>query len=488
MAKGWKMAKAKMMAKAKEMAKAKQMAKAKKMTNGNKLVDGATMPDGDKPAGADNLPDGADNLPNGADKPTDADKPNDVGGAIDSDDMPGGDKMSEGTDKPDSADKPVDGDAIADKSDGNKPDGGDESTNGDTMPEGADEPAGSDKPTDGNNVTGDADKVADDGDDTDGKRPSTAPLTTFHLFPLLPTELRIAIWELCLPIRIIPMTVIVLGHRRHFPNPSPDRDPYELERHTLGRPPHLLKVCSESRRVVFSHRRHVQDPSDTEYDWLGQYSWFDPRTDFLFVDCDMFGVYRHIWEKVCRAMVCPAGKSDTKELVGVSLAKECSQYPVPSKLRDQVENSKGTVNSRGEFQPAHFTGITQKEWPIIMEEIWMSMTDEEAAQSGLFGVFCEPFRSFVDLRGGPMLKRLLDFKGWGPTGSDFNVIVERAKDRWAERKGEFRSRVPLLGGPKVGEESTDEDAEGYGESVILYPVVKVVWMNARRRRARPSTR
>ncbi|KAK1763828.1 hypothetical protein QBC33DRAFT_458518 [Phialemonium atrogriseum] len=77
---------------------------------------------------------------------------------------------------------------------------------------------------------------------------SSLPNNTFHKFPRLPPEIRRAIWELCLPCRVVEVDC-----------PSPYiTEPYRTcsfatTTTTNTRPPLISRVCCEAREVAFEH-------------------------------------------------------------------------------------------------------------------------------------------------------------------------------------------------------------------------------------------
>lgn len=115
----------------------------------------------------------------------------------------------------------------------------------------------------------------------------TTPISSFHLFGRLPTELRLHIWQYCLPYRVVeldyPLDTIVYSLDREGPDnllPSPCS-----LRHTTfqnGRPPLISRVCRESRGVAtrsggFITEYDTNRLSDTEWSSTFDYddSWED---------------------------------------------------------------------------------------------------------------------------------------------------------------------------------------------------------------------
>jgi hypothetical protein len=107
------------------------------------------------------------------------------------------------------------------------------------------------------------------------------PEPTFHLFSALPTELRLAIWRLSLPRRVIEVrtnTEIITPEGQTLP---PVRVGYPLCRTPL---PSIFRVCREGRGVVLESYRNCQGSafSAAEYE-PGVGSLFDPARDVVYL-------------------------------------------------------------------------------------------------------------------------------------------------------------------------------------------------------------
>lgn len=151
----------------------------------------------------------------------------------------------------------------------------------------------------------------------------------FPQFSLLPPEIRIQIWELCLPRRIIRVGDILTAHTNATratyryddydeddddnragtntntntnTNPGPGRRlllPGQAGSHlarTLSRPCAVAHVCGEARAVAARLRTPA---AALGMPWLGPAAWFDPRTDTLLLDSEGAALY---------CAVCPEGR------------------------------------------------------------------------------------------------------------------------------------------------------------------------------------
>lgn len=95
------------------------------------------------------------------------------------------------------------------------------------------------------------------------------PAVEFHLFPLLPSELRRAIWKYCLPRRVVELYAPSVENKlddcllpESFPNPQR---------------PVLTRVSREARYVV-CESGYILSRGGHRKNYCG---WFDPTTDIL---------------------------------------------------------------------------------------------------------------------------------------------------------------------------------------------------------------
>lgn len=112
---------------------------------------------------------------------------------------------------------------------------------------------------------------------------------TFHLFPLLPLEIRRMIWEFCLPYR-----VVEIDDPPHQCEWKPPRVcTLDTTRTTNTRPPAISRVSHEAREVAFRHggvygvvtgkgEKLEKDPKQPYY-WQYNFSnpWIQPGRDVL---------------------------------------------------------------------------------------------------------------------------------------------------------------------------------------------------------------
>jgi hypothetical protein len=126
----------------------------------------------------------------------------------------------------------------------------------------------------------------------------------FPQFASLPTELRAHIWELCLPRRLLPMSLFVECHThfyrtliRIYTDGALGKKLHEV----MGRTCHIETVCREARAVARSCRIYV---SQLDLPWLRDHPtiYFDHRTDTILIDCDVFIKDCEVWEEIRDAL------------------------------------------------------------------------------------------------------------------------------------------------------------------------------------------
>lgn len=143
-------------------------------------------------------------------------------------------------------------------------------------------------------------------------------MTEFHLFPNLPTELRLMIWEICLPSRIFELECPV--PRDIGPNDCilywPTRQNWQ--------PPVLARVCRESRTVALENG-FVDNMRYCP-------RWFCPTRDIpvqwtLPADIPDFGIQDDTYLTLDPFHY--ADELDTKRPIGLSARRVLELYPKP---------------------------------------------------------------------------------------------------------------------------------------------------------------
>lgn len=290
-----------------------------------------------------------------------------------------------------------------------------------------------------------------------------SPAASFPHFRHLPLELRLSIWELCLPSRFIPFSALILAHKNH--NHQPRR--YHalaavttLLRSLLARPCRISQVCRESRAAATARRQPVDALG---LQWLSApgtgNGWFDPRTDTVLLDCDVFRRYAAIWSELQQAL----GMTHTAAN-GPSAERACVRVGLGGELADWCKRHSDV---RGDE-----VGIRQQTWPVVMDKIWLSVKEDLASLEGRFGVFGEECGILVELGDEAQLKWVDEHPARHLyTGLDTPRLVRRALKQWKDIEDKVRALSREVG--FVGTEKEWRTA-----SFGPYPVIKVELMGA----------
>lgn len=112
----------------------------------------------------------------------------------------------------------------------------------------------------------------------------TAVDRNFHFFPLLPVELRLAIWHECLPYRVVELDYPYDDAAFCFLT-TPPCD-LGLTTRLNGRPPVISRVCRESRLVALEagnrHQTSLPPPPDAAWNSLNKMNtWLDRSRDSI---------------------------------------------------------------------------------------------------------------------------------------------------------------------------------------------------------------
>ncbi|KAK3898468.1 hypothetical protein C8A05DRAFT_37940 [Staphylotrichum tortipilum] len=247
----------------------------------------------------------------------------------------------------------------------------------------------------------------------------------FLPFPRLPTELRLLIWDLCLPpTRLIPMSLLALAHQHHQPG-EPPLDPPTLAqlRSKLLQPTPIALVCHEAYRAAYAQRKPIGSLGLPWLEAVGDGAFFDPRFDTVVVDCDVLGHYAEPWGELCTVL-----GLERKGGVGVAVRRQAVEFPKPD-VREEVPRE------------GHGLG------PVVMGDMMLRVTDAEAAQGGSFGMFGEGRVTVFDLSSAVDRKRLdglMEFHhGISMVRIGYYVVnVEKELETFKDLREKFR----VLGG------------------------------------------
>ncbi|KAK4233743.1 hypothetical protein C8A03DRAFT_19228 [Achaetomium macrosporum] len=242
---------------------------------------------------------------------------------------------------------------------------------------------------------------------------------TFPQFARFPSEIRCMVWELYLPTRIIPMSVMHVAFTSYQRASDGGVKPAvkEMLRKFMPTSSHISKVCRESYALAHSCHRRAEDCS---MPWLGEKTWFDPRTDTIFIDCDIFRGYHEVWKAVQRGLLLPSAARGQRFQIAVSsnLAKRIGPGLELPKLQD--DDGDGGIVRSGPLA-------------VVMDRVSLFLTKDEAAALGLFGPSVEHSipKTLVDVCGDSrQLGRLASVTERVMDGRKIETIVERVSKDW----------------------------------------------------------
>ncbi|KAL2167879.1 hypothetical protein VTG60DRAFT_666 [Thermothelomyces hinnuleus] len=316
----------------------------------------------------------------------------------------------------------------------------------------------------------------DDPPSTTTKTTTTTTTTTFPQSRLLPPELRFTIWELCLPQRIIPLSILVLAHEQHTAatstttnkeNHQASPEENRLIRSTLARPTLIAHITRESRAVALSLRRPAAQALGLprlDAGGGGGGGWLDPCTDTFLVDCDVAGVYASLWARWRSELLL--------------LAERRCRFRVGVRNGETGRCWAFFGGGVGEAGPGGIVRV-----PVVVLEVALYMTPAEACASGLFGLLGEGCGVFIDLRDEGQLERLFAVQGKRLWGRNLRSAVQRAGTRWrkcGKRVGRWPVATEAASQGPAGLEGTlslPDRTWSAAPDVDLYPVVQVQWFD-----------
>lgn len=200
----------------------------------------------------------------------------------------------------------------------------------------------------------------------------------FHLFPKLPTELRLHIWRLCLPHRVTELD-----------NPTPEglwdeKQPICQLRHTSivnGSAPVIARVCHESRGIAYQANANSYESLHTDfYKAMSPFDmfdcptaesdyWMDPDRDAVHLNYSPgYGwiAYSHDFGNPFRTLAFFAARNGGN----VSF----------------MEGWLGWLRSDPKSEEALKDLERVENWLVVLRVVIIHLEDRAAAQTGLFGL------------------------------------------------------------------------------------------------------
>ncbi|KAL2193879.1 hypothetical protein P885DRAFT_80887 [Corynascus similis CBS 632.67] len=186
---------------------------------------------------------------------------------------------------------------------------------------------------------------------------------TFPQFTKLPPEIRAMIWELCLPKRLIRLSSLVIANSHHYyPEVALDPTIEKLLKFVFSRKCIISQVCRESRAVATLCRVPVVK---LDLPWLGCSSWFDPRTDTLILDCDVFWSHKSLWLQLRKVLFPGHG---TTNRVRLAVVKDLGNWYFNHLARITVDPDQEFRKGEEDLLPP----IRQTSWPVEMKEVYLN--------------------------------------------------------------------------------------------------------------------
>ncbi|KAJ5875583.1 uncharacterized protein N7473_012930 [Penicillium subrubescens] len=215
----------------------------------------------------------------------------------------------------------------------------------------------------------------------------------FHFFSQLPTELRLAIWRICLPNRVVEIDYPwdeggVFG-------PDPPSCKLQQTTNLNRRAPTISRVCHESRLVAFEvgHFRK-KDSTLEEVPWISNIcvnkTWIDPSRDIIHLN----------WTPAYSAGY--YGDGSALDYLAWTAAKARGG----SFMFDYLDNY-----FDGDVDIGERIGALRKlqNGVIVMRIIVVHTTFENAVKTGLFGLLGDACIQLVDISDETRLNAFFDF-------------------------------------------------------------------------------
>ncbi|KAI0517864.1 hypothetical protein F5B22DRAFT_654615 [Xylaria bambusicola] len=228
-----------------------------------------------------------------------------------------------------------------------------------------------------------------------GRRSKSKPLTSFHKFPLLPIELQLMIWNLCLPRRSIEVY-----------------DESQLCFRKAGcHPPLISQVCRTSRNEA------LLGAGWKPWGFCEQLIWFDEKTDTIKLPAiyvPRYGYYS-INEDSLGGPGPELYRVLSTEETPILINLRCLVNRAGYKAFTPYDNSYEHDDFGGDLLPIYSPPFEQLAWMICqrpqkrslsIRDITLRLTHQAACECGLFGLFAEQNPTHLSLFDKNMMRRL----------------------------------------------------------------------------------
>lgn len=256
----------------------------------------------------------------------------------------------------------------------------------------------------------------------------------FAFFPILPAELRLAIWRECLPHRVVELDSPEKEAAFWFL----DSPPCELRQTTRanGRPPVISRVCRESRLVALEaggrHQNSLPAPPKAA-------AWGSVSTRNSWVDRSRDSVHLN-WTPAYE----PYYWSDGSALH--YLAWKAAHTLGGSFMFDYLDESFDLDVDLEKRLPA----LQQvSHWVVVMRIIVVHARFETAAKTGLFGLLGDAWVRLVDVSDGPRLDAFYDLAQKCETDGYPSVRQDFHRDSPESIKQSLKSKLASVFGTQA---------------------------------------
>lgn len=293
--------------------------------------------------------------------------------------------------------------------------------------------------------------------------------TSFHLFPDLPTELRLAIWRECLPRRVLELDRPIPHLALRAWHDDGDLPICSMEHTTKANsvPPLISRVCHEARSVALEKGRPLPDPDETTM--LGTWrsgQWLDPARDTVHLHFSVW--YMNSIPDTGNERFLPHFLEVAQEAAGTSVQQDLLAIPLPRQwqLQDRLETTRDLlvcseiVCLHVDLQPALDSGLFASDKRIAMVGAW------DHARIAEFRRLWERHGSRQDFRTAHFFDTYTDDNSGIDSSSTASYLDKRwVEKRWVDEDVAVRCRYDYY---EVFERENDEGYINPGLWLLTY--------------------
>ncbi len=224
----------------------------------------------------------------------------------------------------------------------------------------------------------------------------------FHLFPLLPAELRLAIWRECLPHRVVEIDHVY--EQWQAAGPAPCERP-TVTTHINASLPFITQVCRESRAVALERAERLPfNMKEGEGYWSWQMEvmprpWMDRTRDAIHLN------WGPLWEIEWESYGEPVG-----HLLWLAAETKVERISITAVLLQDTRDFPETVHNV-KWNWAQLADLLRRRpsWPVMLWDPVVVHTDARTgAGLGLFGLLGDSRVQLVDVRDKARIKQFVD--------------------------------------------------------------------------------